>query len=60
MIEDRHCIGCRIHYEGHIGTVKYIGAVGTTNGQWLGIDWDEPSRGKHNGTYEGIKYYITW
>ncbi|XP_011503060.1 PREDICTED: tubulin-specific chaperone E [Ceratosolen solmsi marchali] len=60
MVEDRHCTGCRIECEGHIGTVKYFGTVGTTNGQWLGIDWDDSSRGKHNGTYEGIKYYETW
>ena len=60
MVEDRNCIGRRVDCEGHIGTVKYIGTVGNTQGQWLGIDWDDPTRGKHNGTYEGIKYYETW
>ncbi|XP_058793818.1 tubulin-specific chaperone E [Phymastichus coffea] len=60
MIEDKNCIGSRVGCEGHIGTVKYVGTVGDTKGQWLGIDWDDPSRGKHNGTYEGVEYFQTW
>ncbi|KAJ8678996.1 hypothetical protein QAD02_014783 [Eretmocerus hayati] len=60
MVEDRSCIGCRVNCEGHRGTVKYVGTVGNTMGQWLGIDWDDPGRGKHSGTYEGVKYYEAW
>ena len=26
-------------------------------GEWYGIDWDDPDRGKHDGTHEGIKYF---
>lgn len=26
-------------------------------GLWYGINWDDPSRGKHDGSYEGIKYF---
>ena len=34
--------------EGHIGTVRYVGAVeGQDEKQlWVGIEWDDPSRGK--------------
>ena len=59
MVEGTNYIGCRVDSEGQIGTVKYFGTVGTTHGHWLGIDWDDPTRGKHNGTYEGVKYFET-
>ena len=26
-------------------------------GVWLGVEWDMPSRGKHNGTHDGVKYF---
>ena len=26
-------------------------------GEWYGVEWDEHSRGKHNGTREGMKYF---
>ncbi|XP_029056552.2 tubulin-specific chaperone E isoform X1 [Osmia bicornis bicornis] len=58
MVEDKkYEVGSRIECDGHQGTVKYCGPVGDTKGLWLGIDWDDPTRGKHNGTYEGIKYF---
>ena len=27
-------------------------------GAWLGVEWDDPSRGKHSGTHEGERYFI--
>ena len=24
---------------------------------WFGIEWKDPSRGKHDGTYKGIEYF---
>ncbi|KOC61278.1 Tubulin-specific chaperone E [Habropoda laboriosa] len=60
MIEDKkYEIDSRIECDGHQGTLKYVGPVGETKGLWLGIDWDDPTRGKHNGTYEGVKYFKT-
>lgn len=50
-------IGQRIECDGHRGTVCYIGPVAETNGTWLGIDWDNPTRGKHNGTYNQKIYF---
>ncbi|XP_015429023.1 PREDICTED: tubulin-specific chaperone E [Dufourea novaeangliae] len=58
MVEDKkYEIGSRIECDGHRGTLKYVGPVGNTKGQWLGIDWDDCTRGKHNGTYEGVEYF---
>ncbi|XP_046578661.1 tubulin-specific chaperone E-like [Haliotis rubra] len=55
----RICVGNRILSDGSFGTVKYIGQVPPTKGIWLGVDWDEPDRGKHNGTHEGKQYFET-
>ncbi|XP_076676166.1 glyoxalase 1 isoform X3 [Andrena cerasifolii] len=58
MVEDKkYEIGSRIECDGDQGTLEYVGPVGDTKGQWLGIDWDDPTRGKHNGTYNGDKYF---
>uniref|UniRef100_A0A8C5NDA1 Tubulin-specific chaperone E n=1 Tax=Gouania willdenowi TaxID=441366 RepID=A0A8C5NDA1_GOUWI len=24
---------------------------------WLGVEWDNPDRGKHNGSHEGVQYF---
>ncbi|CDQ89565.1 unnamed protein product [Oncorhynchus mykiss] len=26
-------------------------------GLWLGVEWDNPDRGKHNGSHEGVHYF---
>ncbi|CAL1685652.1 unnamed protein product [Lasius platythorax] len=58
MVEDKkYEISSRIECDGYRGTLKYVGPVGNTKGEWLGIDWDDSTRGKHNGTYEGIEYF---
>jgi dynactin complex subunit len=49
--------GHRVECCGYYGTVCYIGEVPPTKGSWLGVDWDDPARGKHNGTHEGKKYF---
>ncbi|KAL1123967.1 hypothetical protein AAG570_001737 [Ranatra chinensis] len=50
-------VGDRIEVNGHRGTVKFVGAVPPTKGIWLGVDWDDPKRGKHNGSYNGVRYF---
>uniref|UniRef100_A0A023F7S1 Tubulin-specific chaperone E n=2 Tax=Triatoma infestans TaxID=30076 RepID=A0A023F7S1_TRIIF len=49
--------GDRVQLGNHRATVKYVGAVPPTKGLWLGLDWDDPSRGKHDGQYAGTKYF---
>lgn len=50
-------IGTRIQVNGDRATVRFIGTVEGTKGEWLGVEWDEPARGKHNGTHKGVKYF---
>ncbi|XP_014664760.1 PREDICTED: tubulin-specific chaperone E-like isoform X2 [Priapulus caudatus] len=52
-------IGSRVQCDGHIATVKYIGQVTGTKGEWLGVEWDDPSRGKHDGSHNQSRYFIT-
>jgi dynactin complex subunit len=53
-------LGQRICFKGdHRCTVRYEGSVeGTDKGKvWLGVEWDDPKRGKHNGEYGGRRYF---
>ncbi|XP_025104248.1 tubulin-specific chaperone E-like isoform X2 [Pomacea canaliculata] len=52
-------VGDRIRCDVNFGTVKYIGIVPPTKGVWLGIEWDDPTRGKHDGSHEGVRYFQT-
>jgi dynactin complex subunit len=54
-------INQRLSYDGALCTVRYIGRVGETKGEWLGVEWDDVLRGKHSGEHEGKKYFeCTW
>lgn len=50
-------IDTRIFLSGHIGTVKFVGPVHGTAGVWIGVEWDDPRRGKHDGAKDGIQYF---
>lgn len=52
-------IGERVECSGYLGTVKYVGPIEGKPSMWLGIDWDDPSRGKHNGSVNGVQYFKT-
>ena len=45
--------GQRLSYEGALCTVRYIGVLNGLKGDWLGIEWDDPQRGKHDGQHQG-------
>ena len=45
--------GQRRSYAGGLCTVRYFGPLPNTKGDWLGVEWDDPSRGKHDGQHEG-------
>ncbi|KAI9864795.1 MAG: hypothetical protein M1813_002565 [Trichoglossum hirsutum] len=38
-------------------TVRYVGTVEGTKGDWLGVEWDDPSKGKHSGMHDGKRYF---
>lgn len=52
-------IGDRIECAGQFGTIKYIGLIQEKPSIWLGIDWDDPQRGKHDGSINGVQYFTT-
>jgi len=39
------------------GTVRWVGQVSGRSGTWFGVEWDDASRGKHGGTFEGRRYF---
>ncbi|VDN05813.1 unnamed protein product [Thelazia callipaeda] len=50
-------IGDRVKVGVDRGVVCYTGAVEGYSGDWVGIDWDDPLRGKHDGTLDGKVYF---
>ncbi|BCS24432.1 putative tubulin-specific chaperone [Aspergillus puulaauensis] len=52
-----HWVNQRRSYDGNLCTVRYVGKVEGTTGEWLGVEWDDPTRGKHSGQHQGVKYF---
>ncbi|KAK9247421.1 hypothetical protein V1506DRAFT_485631 [Lipomyces tetrasporus] len=53
-------IPTRISLESHLGTLRYRGPLPVwPNTIALGIEWDEQTRGKHSGCYNGVEYFKT-
>ncbi|KAF4522685.1 hypothetical protein B566_EDAN010466 [Ephemera danica] len=53
-------LGRRVECEGYRGTVRFVGEIeGTGCGTWLGVDWDDVSRGKHDGSHKEKRYFTT-
>ncbi|PYI12467.1 putative tubulin-specific chaperone [Aspergillus sclerotiicarbonarius CBS 121057] len=50
-------VGQRRSYAGDLCTVRYVGTVEGTSGEWLGVEWDDPTRGKHSGEHRGVRYF---
>lgn len=49
--------GQRLSLKGQTCTVRYVGPVTGKAGDWLGVEWDDPTRGKNNGMYDGHQYF---
>lgn len=46
--------------DGNCATVRWEGPLKDSKGnesQWLGVEWDNPERGKHNGEYKGQQLF---
>lgn len=52
-------VGSRIKCNEDFGTVKYIGEVQGYKGIWYGVEWDDPARGKHDGSIDDVQYFKT-
>ena len=50
-------IGTRLQIDKQFATVRYVGEVAGQEGIWVGVEWDDASRGKHNGIYKGKNYF---
>ncbi|XP_016358822.1 tubulin-specific chaperone E-like [Sinocyclocheilus anshuiensis] len=57
MKTQEDAVGRRVSCDGERGTVRYVGPVPPTAGVWLGVEWDDPERGKHDGSHEGVRYF---
>ena len=55
-MEEFH-VGKRVSYDGALCTIRYLGKVVGTTGEWLGVEWDDTSRGKHSGQHQGEIYF---
>ena len=47
----------RVAPDGDAATVRYVGPVAGTAGSWVGVEFDAPGRGKHDGTHDGVRYF---
>ncbi|KAM4055067.1 CAP-Gly domain-containing protein [Hirsutella rhossiliensis] len=50
-------VGQRMSYGGALCTVRYVGEVAGTTGAWLGVEWDDATRGKHDGSHKRVRYF---
>ncbi|KAF2856107.1 tubulin-specific chaperone-like protein E [Plenodomus tracheiphilus IPT5] len=50
-------IGQRLSYSSSPCTIRYYGPVASTTGPWLGVEWDDPTRGKHSGSHNNHQYF---
>ncbi|KAE8361182.1 hypothetical protein BDV27DRAFT_31415 [Aspergillus caelatus] len=57
IMDSVSCVNQRRSYNGELCTIRYAGKVAGTTGEWLGVEWDDPTRGKHFGEHQGVRYF---
>ncbi|EGP91829.1 uncharacterized protein MYCGRDRAFT_107794 [Zymoseptoria tritici IPO323] len=57
MSDPPYHIGQRLSLKGQLCTIRYIGPVSDKAGEWVGVEWDDTTRGKHNGTHQGVNHF---
>src|SRR5215208_2558875 len=50
-------VGSRLLVGKHGATIRYVGPVEGQDGVWVGLEWDDPTRGKHDGSHSGTRYF---
>lgn len=56
-METDFAVNQRRSYDGSLCTIRYVGRIEGTSGDWLGVEWDNPTRGKHSGEHNGVRYF---
>ena len=54
---DKAYQGQRLSFDGELCTVRWVGSLDGKQGLWRGVEWDNPSKGKHNGSHNGKRYF---
>eukprot|EP01012_Entosiphon_sulcatum_P051665 TRINITY_DN7095_c0_g1_i1.p1 TRINITY_DN7095_c0_g1~~TRINITY_DN7095_c0_g1_i1.p1 ORF type:complete len:545 (+),score=84.13 TRINITY_DN7095_c0_g1_i1:88-1635(+) len=54
-------VGMRVlDTDGHVGTVRFVGLIPDSPvpaATWIGVEWDDPTRGKYDGSIYGTRYF---
>ena len=50
-------VGDRLIVGKHAATIRYLGSVEGQDGDWAGLEWDDLTRGKHDGSHGGKRYF---
>lgn len=51
--------GQRVELGGARGTVRFVGELpGRGAAAWVGVDWDDAARGRHDGTVDGVRRFV--
>jgi len=58
-INDTVRIGRKVNVSEFTGFARYVGPIPGTEDIWVGVEWDDPNRGKHDGIHNGIRYFKT-
>lgn len=58
MMDSIITVGTRLSYNSELCTVKYIGPIPQWSVTAYGVEWDDPERGKHDGTLAGKRYFM--
>ena len=51
--------GTRLSFNNALCTVRYYGPLPDQKGDWLGVEWDDEERGKHDGQYKEKRLFET-
>ena len=51
-------VGQRLAFDGQRCTVRFVGVLVGHGGFWIGVEWDDGSRGKNDGCVRGHRYFL--
>ena len=49
--------GQRLSYDGALCTVRFFGPLKDLKRDWVGVEWDNTARGKHDGQHQGEQIF---